>query len=285
MSQPACRSSSTSPATGSVTLRGRSRVINAHLRTRSRRAHRRALVGAARWLFERRCADRRTLQAAATDTGAIQRGSARHRRARNDSSGRGVPCRSGRRSPHRRGSRALKAAGARLVVGDIPPLAFAAAARAGVPIDRDLQLHLGLDLRRLRRRARARAVADRSPPLVVRASGRGVAVADAGRIRGDEQDAGAAVHRASRADIPARTVRARLGLPADEPLMLISFGGYVAKDLDAERAAATLTAARIVVTSASKDGHPAGTHRHPRRRALRLRPALRRPRRARSTSC
>jgi hypothetical protein len=41
--------------------------------------------------------------------------------------------------------------------------------------------------------------------------------------------------------------------------MLISFGGYGANELDAERAAATLTAARIIVTSASKDGYPRGT--------------------------
>ena len=51
----------------------------------------------------------------------------------------------------------LRDSGAQVVVGDIPPLAFAAADAAGIPVGRDRQFHVGLDLRRVSRRGRSRA--------------------------------------------------------------------------------------------------------------------------------
>ena len=55
----------------------------------------------------------------------------------------------------------LRREGITLVVGDIPPLPFAAAARAGDSSDRTRQLHLGLDLRGVSGPARRWQHADR----------------------------------------------------------------------------------------------------------------------------
>jgi L-arabinokinase len=53
-------------------------------------------------------------------------------------------------------------------------------------------------------------------------------------------------------------VRDRLGLPPDAPLALVSFGGYQSHELDLPRAAATVRAARIVVTGPPGTVAPGG---------------------------
>jgi hypothetical protein len=210
------------------------------------------------WLFAKTLRGPAEVQAAATDTGAIQRGAldidgpATIRQAAEFHADPAADARIDEEV------RALKAAGARLVVGDVPPLAFAAAARAGV---RSIAIsnftwdwiyegygeelvHAPWLLDRLRSWY---AQADEAWLLPMAGGFEGMSKTEALPF--------VARHaRHARAD-----VRARLGLPAGEPLLLISFGGYAANELDPERAAATLTAARIVVTSASKDGHPRGT--------------------------
>jgi L-arabinokinase len=79
-------------------------------------------------------------------------------------------------------TRALRELGAGIIVGDIPPLAFAVGASAGNPVDRPRQLHVGLGLRRLPARA-ACAVAATGDPRRVCEGVDGAAPADVGRVR------------------------------------------------------------------------------------------------------
>ncbi len=145
-------------------------------------------------------------------------------------------------------ARWLRSIGARLVVGDIPPLACAAAHAAGLPGDRAGQLHLGLDLRGLPRVAPARIRSHREARRCVCPRRHGAAPADARRLRDDA--ARSSICRSSRAvprAHPADT-RAQLGLPRDRPLALLSFGGYGLQRIDLG-AAAGLTGYTIVVTA------------------------------------
>ena len=129
----------------------------------------------------------------------------------------------------------LRDSGARVVVGDIPPLAIAAAARGRHPVGRDRQFHLGLDLRGLSRRAPRRARARRSARLYRTATAR-PSTAHGRRLRRARLgDARHPVHRAA-ARSARRTKCARaLGLPpraGGKPLVLMSFGGYGVAGLD-----------------------------------------------------
>jgi len=215
-------------------------------------------TSAPRWLFEKTLRGPADVQPAATDTGAIQRGALDidvPTTIRKAAEFYADPAGDSRIDEE---VRALKAAGAQLVVGDVPPLAFAAASRAGV---RSIAISnftwdwiyggYGEEL------PHAPWLIDRLRSWQSQATEAWL-LPMAGGFEGMNKTVAlpfVARHaRHARAD-----VRARLGLPADEPLMLISFGGYGANELDPARAAATLTAARIVVTSASKDGHPPGT--------------------------
>jgi len=122
-------------------------------------------------------------------------------------------------------ARALDGAGARLVVGDIPPLAFAAAAEAGVPsialanftwdwIYEGYAEEIGLapDLLPTLRAAYRQATEAWRMPI-----GGGFAACPAVRDH-------PMIARHARHEPPA--VRAALGLPAGRPLALVSFGGH-----------------------------------------------------------
>lgn len=213
---------------------------------------------APRWLFAKTLRGDADVQPAATDTGAIQRGALDvdvPETIRKAAEFHADPAADARIDEE---VRALKAVDARLVVGDVPPLAFAAAARAGV---RSIAISnftwdwiyegYGEEL------VHAPWLIDRLRSWYAQASEAWL-LPMAGGFEGMNKTA-ALPFVARHARHPRADVRARLGLPADEPLMLVSFGGYSASDLDPARAAATLTAARIVVTSGSPDGHPAGT--------------------------
>ena len=170
--------------------------------------------------------------------------------------------------------------GTRLVVGDIPPLAFAAAARGGHPVDRDRQFHMGLDLRRriptpppTRARARHPARLPRCHPRPAPADGR--------RLRRARIDH--ARHPLHRPPVAARrrtTCATRSGLPpraAGKPLVLMSFGGYGVAGLDTA-ALADLTDYTIATTDLSarrqRDQAGARTAVHLRAAAVRRRAAL-----------
>jgi hypothetical protein len=215
-------------------------------------------TSAPRWLFEKTLRGPADVQSAATDTGAIQRGALEidvPATVRDAAAFHADPAADARIDEE---VRALKAVAASLVVGDIPPLAFAAAARAGV---RSVAISnftwdwiyegYGEEL------ARAPWLIDRLRSWYAQADEAWV-LPMAGGFEGMKKTATlpfVARHaRHARAD-----VRRRLGLPAGEPLMLISFGGYGANELDPARASETLTAARIIVTSASPNGYPPGT--------------------------
>ena len=215
-------------------------------------------TSAPQWLFAKTLRGPADVQAAATDTGAIQRGALDidvPTTVRKAAEFHADPAADQRIDEE---VRALKAAGARLVVGDVPPLAFAAAARAGV---RSIAISnftwdwiyegYGEEL------AHAPWLLDRLRSWYAQADEAWL-LPMAGGFEGMNKTVSlpfVARHaRHDRAD-----VRRRLGLPASDPLMLISFGGYGAKDLDPARAAATLTAARIIVMTTQSDGHPPGT--------------------------
>jgi hypothetical protein len=215
-------------------------------------------TSAPRWLFEKTLRGPADVQHAATDTGAIQRGALEidvPATIRDAAAFHADPAADARVDEE---VRALKAVDARLVVGDVPPLAFAAAARAGV---RSIAISnftwdwiyegYGEEL------AQAPWLIDRLRSWYAQADEAWL-LPMAGGFEGMRKTAPlpyVARHaRHARAD-----VRRRLGLPADEPLMLISFGGYGAHELDPARAAVTLTAARIVVTTAQANGYPPGT--------------------------
>ena len=102
-------------------------------------------------------------------------------------------------------TRALRELGAGLIVGDIPPLAFAVGASAGIPSIGARQLHVGLGLRRLSARAPG-AVAAAGDSRRLRQGVDGAAAADVGRVRELLERQGHPVHR------PARHAHARRGL-------------------------------------------------------------------------
>jgi hypothetical protein len=210
------------------------------------------------WLFAKTLRGPAEVQPAATDVGAIQRGAldidvpATIRAAAEFHADPAADARLDEEV------RALKAADARLVVGDVPPLAFAAAARAGL---RSIAIsnftwdwiYEGY----AEELAHAPWLLDRLRSWYSQATEAWLLPMAGGFEGMNKTTALPFVARHARHD--RADVRARLGLPATDPLMLISFGGYGANELDPERAAATLTAARIVVTTAQANGHPSGT--------------------------
>ena len=151
----------------------------------------------------------------------------------------------------------LRAGSASLVVGDIPPLAFAAAAAAGVPAialgnftwdwiyeGYPLQLAAAPDLVPTIRRAYATA----SLALRLPMSG-GFAAME--RVTRDIPFIARHSHRD-----PAG-VRRGLGLSEDKPLVLISFGGYGLRDLDT-RPLAAIAGYTFVTTDAPSAEPEAG---------------------------
>ncbi len=99
----------------------------------------------------------------------------------------------------------IRGLGVDLVVGDIPPLAFAAAARAGVPVGGDRQLHLGLDLQHLSGVRPGGAGCHPGHPPRLRHGDPRAAAAAARRLRADGgRHRGHPVHRAP---IDARSCR------------------------------------------------------------------------------
>jgi hypothetical protein len=215
-------------------------------------------TSAPRWLFAKTLRGPADVQTVATDVGAIQRGAldidvpATIRTAAEFHASPAVDTRIDDEV------RALKAAGARLVVGDIPPLAFAVAARAGL---RSIGIsnftwdwiYEGY----AEELAHAPWLLDRLRSWYALATEAWLLPMAGGFEVMNKTVSLPLVARHARHD--RADVRRRLGLPASDPLMLISFGGYGANELDPARAAETLTAARIVVTTAAKDGHPQGT--------------------------
>jgi hypothetical protein len=207
-------------------------------------------TSAARWLFDRTLRGPAEVQHAICDTGAIQQGSLvvdvpetiRAAAAFHDGDG------FERRIDQE--ARLLDAAGVQIVIADMPPLAFAAAARAGIPAiglgnftwdwiyegyaDALPQAPWLID-RLARFYARARA-AWRLPLAGGFETFREIVdfpfVARHARHTRDE-------------------VRHRLGLPPDAPLLLISFGGYQSHELNLPAAAASVRAAQLVITSAN----------------------------------
>ena len=144
--------------------------------------------------------------------GIAQIDSLQHRRGRHRPAG-GALLRGLRSARGRRSARASTAASAGLVVGDIPPLAFAAAARAGVPSVGGRQLHLGLDLQHLSRvrPARAPRAAGDPPRVCSRRRSRCGCRCTAGSNRWRQSRATSRSSRADRRAIRADTRRA-LGL-------------------------------------------------------------------------
>jgi len=154
----------------------------------------------------------------------------------------------------------LRHVGARLVVADIPPLAFAAADRAGVPA-------IGISNFTwdwIYEDYDARTAA----PGLVEAIGAHYATAEAGwRLPMHGGFATIATLRdlplvARVARQPGDAVRRGLGLPPERPLVLVSLGGFGAGGLDLPAAAASLRGlADVVVTSSDAVAPGDGIHR------------------------
>jgi hypothetical protein len=211
-------------------------------------------TSAARWLFDRTLRGPAEVQSAVCDTGAIQQGSLvvdvpatiraaaafhEHLEARIDEE-----------------ARLLEAVGAQLVLADMPPLAFAAAARAGIPA-----VGIGNFTWDWIYAAYGDALTA-APWLVERLARYYALAAEAWRL----PLAGGFESFPRITDFPfvarhARhgrdDVRERLGLPRDAPLLLVSFGGYQSHELNLASAAAGVRNARIVITSADASSPPA----------------------------
>jgi hypothetical protein len=130
----------------------------------------------------------------------------------------------------------LRARVARLVISDAPPLACAAAARAGIPSvvvsnftwdwiyeGYDAELAAAPELLPILRNAYALATEGWRLPLCG-------GFATVPRVRDVPF-----VARHARADRSANDIRRELSLPTDKPLVLVSFGGYGVKGLDLAR--------------------------------------------------
>jgi hypothetical protein len=214
-------------------------------------------ISAARWLFERTLRGPADVQHAVCDTGAIQQGSlvvdvpATVRAAAEFHSANNIEPRIDEEA------RLLECEGAQLVIADVPPLAFAAAARAGVPavalgnFTWDW-IYAGYD----------EAIDDASW-LITRLQEWYAHAEAAWRLplaggfesfRHIEDFPFVARHARHAAD----DVRDRLRLPADVPLLLVSFGGYQSHELNLAAAAKNVGHARIVITSQHHDTSPPG---------------------------
>ena len=196
-------------------------------------ARHRPHVGAERLFAPLRGFDGVEVQRVETDTGVVQIDSLRSTKR----TPRGGPRRfyaTSTRASTREAS-VLTAARADLVVGDIPPLAFAAAARAGDPVGRARQLHLGLDLQHLPGVRAERARRDCHDPRAPTRSDVRAAPAVPRRLRADGGgDARYPVHRAAVEPRPRRRRAMRSSSPPGVPLVLASFGALRA-DLPVER--------------------------------------------------
>jgi hypothetical protein len=211
-------------------------------------------TSAARWLFDRTLRGPAEVQQAICDTGCVQHGSlvvdvpATIRTAaafyqdldpRIDEE-----------------ARLLDAAGATLVIADMPPLAFAAAARAGVPA-----VGLGNFTWDWIYASYTDAL-PAAPWLIDRLAGWYALAREAWRfpLHGGFDtfprilDVPFVARHARHA---GDEVRDRLGLPRETPLLLVSFGGYQSHELDLARAAATVRDARIVITASTSIPTPA----------------------------
>lgn len=191
---------------------------------------------AARWLFDLTLSSPVELEAAACDTGVVQIDSLRPDVEASLREAASFVETIDERARHEAGW--LSTSGARLVVGDIPPLAFLAARRAGLPSVAIANftwdwIYAGY----------ATAHAEAAPLAAHLATLYGLADA-AWRL----PMWGGFEGMASVTDLPlvARRshrdpteVRRTLGLPGDERLALVSFGGYGLDGLALTRAAAT----------------------------------------------
>jgi L-arabinokinase len=201
---------------------------------------------AARWLFDRTLRGPAELQPAVCDTGAVQRGSLDVDVEETIRQAAAFHAQIDPRIDEE--ARVLDAIGAEIVIGDVPPLAFAAAARAGVPsiaLSNFTWDWIYDGYAETRQQA---------PGLVERLGELYAQATEAWRL---PLAGGFETMRrvtdwpfiARHARHTSADVRDRLGLPRDEPLLLVSFGGYGAASLDVAHAAATTRAARIVITS------------------------------------
>jgi hypothetical protein len=205
---------------------------------------------AARWLFERTLRGPAEVQHAICDTGCIQQGSlvvdvpATIRTAAAFYAREHIEPRIDEEAA------LLTATGAELVIADMPPLAFAAAARAGIPV-----VGLGNFTWDWIYQDYVEAL-PAAPWLIDRLAGWYAHAEEAWRL----PLAGGFESFKRVIDFPfvarhARHARAevrhRLGLPADTPLLLVSFGGYQSHELDLVRAAASVRDAQIVITSST----------------------------------
>jgi hypothetical protein len=205
-------------------------------------------TAAARWLFDLTLRRPATYTAVACDTGAIQLDSLRLDEAATLRQAAAFHRDLGARADFE--ARALEAAGARLVVADVPPLACEAAARAGVPAvaignftwdwiyEAYAPEHEAPGLLETIRAAYGRAAAAWRLPMHGGFDG----------FRRIEDVP--LVARQSRRD-PAET-RRRLGLQGDGALVLASFGGFGLAGLDLA-ALARLRHARVLVTTGQLD--------------------------------
>ncbi len=156
----------------------------------------------------------------------------------------------------------LREVGARLVLGDIPPLAFAAAAEAGVRVGRPRQLLLGLDLR---------------PPGGPRAGPRRGGGAGRRGVRAGGPAAAAAL-RGRPLGLPAHRGRAARGAEARggrrprrvdawgstrRPAVLLSFGGL---GLPGPAACGARVAGRVPVPAHRRGGRRPGAGESPTNR-------------------
>lgn len=204
---------------------------------------------AARWLFDRTLRGPAELRDAVCDTGAVQRGSLE---VDVEETIRQAAAFHAQLEPRiDEEARLLESVGAELVIADVPPLAFAAAHRAGVPA-----IALANFTWDWIYEGYAGAVAfGEAPWLIERLRGWYAEATEAWRLPlagGFESFARITEWPfiARHAQHAPEAVRARLGLPADERLLLVSFGGFGASGFDLAQAAAALRGlARVVITS------------------------------------
>lgn len=118
----------------------------------------------------------------------------------------------------------LRSVGARVVLGDVPPLAFAAAAQAGVPSVAVANFSWDWIYRHLARKQPALAEAAHEAARAYAQCGRLLELPFGGDLAAfPRRQAIPLVARRPR--VPRDQARARLGLERDQPVILISFGG------------------------------------------------------------
>jgi hypothetical protein len=214
-------------------------------------------TSAARWLFEHGIRGACTYLAGDCDTGIVQidslRLDARETIARADEFTRRLPEHAAREA------RLLRERGARLVIADAPPLGCAAAVAAGVP---SVVLSNFTWDWIYEEYADALSSAPALVPAIREAYG---AAEEAWRLPlgGGFRTFDRIVDvpfAARHAEHDRATVRARLHLPADRPVVLSSFGGYGVSDFDAGLLDC-LDEWAVVVTGREKPpAPPAGVH-------------------------